>query len=257
MGFFKADHVGGFRAIPDFIWWNFLFVLLTFIHYLTKTKDTPLEGTVTFFFYIWVGALLGLLFIQYGVKRSVIRYDANISGGMLDKLFLGILLVEVSALVVQMVAQGMISIQFMSMYVPQFSLTGGQNWRFYDDILFNFGPVATAEELFKALFIIILYNRYGKTPKGQAFAVLAPIGMWALLHGYQSYVAYGPTVMWMMIGGAFLSGLVLFYVWKKTENILIAILVHGVHNSLVILAPVIQSLFLTAVVAPVIHFLHP
>jgi membrane protease YdiL (CAAX protease family) len=250
MGFFKARNTGGFRAIPDFIWWNFLFVLLTFIHYLTKTKDTPLEGTVTFFFYIWVGALLGLLFIQYAMKRAVIRYDLNISNTMIDKLFLGILLVEVSALVVQMVAQGMITVQFMAMYVPEFSLQSGPDgalsWRFYDDILFNIGPVATAEELFKALFIIILYNRYGKTPKGQAFAVLAPIGMWALLHGYQSYVAFGPNVMWMMIGGAFLSGLVLFYVWRKTENILIAILVHAAHNSLVILAPVVKILIFGA-----------
>ena len=245
-GFFKAQHAGGVRAIPDFIWWNFLFVLLTFIHYLTKTRDTPLEGTVTFFFYIWVGALLGLLFIQHGVRRAAIRYDQNLSDTMLDKLFLGILLVEVSALVVQMVAQGVTSVQFMSMYVPQFSLQSGLSWRFYDDILFNIGPVATAEELFKALFIIILYNRYGETPKGQAFAVLAPIGMWALLHGYQSYVAYGATVMWMMIGGAFLSGLVLFYVWRKTENILIAILVHAAHNGLVILAPVIKNLLLGA-----------
>jgi hypothetical protein len=41
-------------------------------------------------------------------------------------------------------------------------------------------------------------------------------------------------------------GLVLFYVWRKTENILIAILVHAAHNSLVILAPVIKTLLFGA-----------
>jgi membrane protease YdiL (CAAX protease family) len=247
MGFFDTfyDHAQGVRGkTSDWVWWNFLFVLFCFVHYITKTKGTLLEGTVWFFFIIWVGSILGLLYIQYE-NRGLLNLDfkKSLSSITLDKLTLGILGVEGVALLISVFAKN-VNMSFMSMYVPQFSLNFPTlSWRFYDDILFNIGPVATAEESLKALAIIIMWSKYGNTQNGRAFSFLVPIGFWALLHGYQSYVSYGPTVMWLLILGAFLSGLVMYWVWRKTDSLLVAILVHGAHNAMVILAPLILAFF--------------
>jgi hypothetical protein len=46
--FFKSKHCG-LRKVPDFLYWNVLFVLLTAIHYSTKTQGTPYKEHQRFF----------------------------------------------------------------------------------------------------------------------------------------------------------------------------------------------------------------
>ena len=42
--------------------------------------------------------------------------------------------------------------------------------------------------------------------------------------------------MWLMITSAFISGLIMYYAVKETKNILVVLIIHGLHNTLVILS---------------------
>ena len=42
--------------------------------------------------------------------------------------------------------------------------------------------------------------------------------------------------MWLMITSAFISGLIMYYAVRETKNILVAFIIHGLHNALVILS---------------------
>jgi len=81
--------------------------------------------------------------------------------------------------------------------------------------------------------------KLGDRPGGRIFSVCGPIGFWALLHGYQSYVGAGETAMWLMILAAFICGLIMYWVVKRTRNILCAYIVHSAHNIIVILSSVL------------------
>ncbi|MBC8223706.1 hypothetical protein H8E65_03895, partial [Candidatus Bathyarchaeota archaeon] len=48
------------NAVPDYIYWM-LFVVLTAIHYYTKTQGTPQEALITFFIIVWLASFLVLL----------------------------------------------------------------------------------------------------------------------------------------------------------------------------------------------------
>jgi len=239
--FFKSKHIG-LRKIPDFIYWNALFVLLTAIHYSTKTQGTIYEGMVEFFLYIWLASFISLIAIKMYAKekKEVMDIDENLQIWHLDYIFAGLLAVEMIAVLFSMIAVQAQSI-VQAMYVPVLSAVAPLTFQFYDDILFNIGLVATAEELSKAVMTRLFYMRLSDSSSGRAFSVLVPIAFWSLLHGYQAYVSLGEVVMYVMIAGAFCAGLVMYWVWKETQNILAAIIVHGFHNSIVIVSPLLRD----------------
>ena len=214
-GFFKSKH-GGLRKVPDFIYWNVLFVLLTAIHYSTKTQGTPYKEMVDFFVIIWLGSFMGLLAVKtYSErkKKEVMDFDENLERWHVNHIFIGLMAVEAVALVASMIA---VKAQTLSaLWVPTFQIGVG-GFEFYDDILFNIGLVATAEELSKVISIRLLYMKLGDSPGGRAFSVMGPVAFWSMLHGYKAYVGLGEAAMWVMIAGAFGAGLVMYWVWKET-----------------------------------------
>lgn len=216
-------------GVPDFIYWM-IFVILTALHYYTKTQGTPEHGMVEFFVIVWLASFIGLVALKLWApepRREVVDYDENLERWHLDYVVVGLLGVELVGIAFSALASG--AAQVTAMWVPQMAL------QFYDDILFNFGLVATAEESSKILTIKALAMKLGGMEAGRAFSVVGPVAFWALLHGYQSYVGYGEAVMWLMIASAFISGLIMYYAVKKTRNIVTAFLIHGAYNALVVL----------------------
>jgi len=217
------------RSVPDFIYWM-IFVILVTLHYYTKTKGTPEQGLVEFFVIVWLASYSGLIALKVWApeEREVVDYDENLERWHLDYIVLGLLGVELVAVVGAAFAS---LVSPMGMWVPRMMAL-----RFYDDILFNMGLVATAEESSKFLAVKALYMKLGATPSGRMFSVAAPVGFWALLHGHHSYVGYGEEVMWVMIATAFISGLIMYLAVRKTRNIMSAFIIHGAHNAIVVLS---------------------
>ena len=221
----------------DYIYWM-LFVVLTAIHYYTKTQGTPQEALITFFIIVWLSSFLALLALKVYAREGrseIVDYDENLQRWHLDYIIAGLLGVELVAFAFSFLAGQVTTVRatvvpFSSMWVPQMSL------RFYDDILFNLGLVATAEESSKILAIKAFSMKLGDTRNGRILSVFGPVAFWALLHGYNSYVGYGEAVMWLMITSAFISGLIMYYAVKETKNILVAFIIHGLHNALVVLS---------------------
>jgi len=228
-------------VVPDYIYWM-LFVVLTAIHYYTKTQGTPQEGLVTFFIIVWLASFLVLLALKVYAREGrteIVDYDENLQRWHLDYIIAGLLGVELVAFAFSFLAGQVTTVRattvpFSSLWVPQM-----MSLRFYDDILFNLGLVATAEESSKILAIKAFTMKLGDTRNGRIFSVFAPVMFWALLHGYQSYVGYGEAVMWLMITSAFISGLIMYYAVRETKNIIGAFIIHGLHNALVILSTLI------------------
>ena len=230
----------GDKSPPDYIYWM-IFVVFSAVHYYTKTKGTPEEGLVTFFIILWVatfGVLLAMKVYGQEGRTEIIDYDENLQRWHLDYIIGGVMAVELIAFGIAAIATQLTTIKasvlptFSAMWVPKMSL------RFYDDILFNFSLVNTAEECTKILAIKAFYMKFGGTREGAAFSIGFPILFWALLHGYQSYVGYGEIIMYLMIFSAFLCGLVMFWAVKQTKNLLVAAIIHGLHNSIVVVASV-------------------
>ena len=98
-----------------------------------------------------------------------------------------------------------------------------------DDLLYNFVLVAPAEENIKLVTTLALWRKF----KNEFLAIGLPIGVWATLHAYQSYLG---ALMPVLVVSAFVSGLVLFAVLKYTNSLENAILSHGLYNSLVVVA---------------------
>ena len=229
-------------VVPDYIYWM-LFVVFTAVHYYTKTQGTAQEGLITFFIIVWLASFLVLLALKvYAQEGSseIVDYDENLQRWHLDYIIGGLLGVELVAIFfsflagqVAQVPMAAVGVPFSSMVVPQMSL------RFYDDILFNFGLVATAEESSKILAIKAFSMKLGGTRNGRIISVFGPVAFWALLHGYNSYVGYGEVVMWLMIASAFISGLIMYYAVRETKSILVAFIIHGLHNAFVILSMLI------------------
>ena len=128
-------------------------------------------------------------------------YDENLQRWHLDTIIAGLLGVELVAFAFSFLAGQITTVRatmapFSSMWVPQMSVGLPQmSLRFYDDILFNFGLVATAEESSKFLAIKAFSMKLGDTRNGRILSVFGPVAFWALIHGYQSYVGYGEVVM--------------------------------------------------------------
>jgi len=226
-------------VVPDYIYWM-LFVVFTAVHYYTKTQGTAQEGLITFFIIVWLASFLVLLALKVYAREGsseIVDYDENLQRWHLDYIIGGLLGVELVAIFfsfiagqVSQVQLSAIGVPFSSMVVPQMSL------RFYDDILFNMGLVATAEESSKILAIKAFSMKLGGTRNGRIISVFGPVAFWALLHGYNSYVGYGEVVMWLMIASAFISGLIMYYAVRETKSILVAFIIHGLHNAFVVLS---------------------
>jgi hypothetical protein len=103
---------------------------------------------------------------------------------------------------------------------------------FLSTILYGLVMAATSEELFKLAMFSEGQSRWGKgyklgrfTIPGVFIFVAFPVGIWALLHGIQSYA--NPV----MIFPAAVNGIVLIiYLWK-TRCILGCIFAHWIYNS--------------------------
>ena len=243
MGFFKSDE-GGLRNIPDFVYWNGLFVLWVAVHYSTKVQGSSLASIVEFFLYVWLASFAVLVALKVYARegrRETLDFDENLKRWHFDYIIVGLFLVEIIALASSMIAVKVQDLPFMAMWVPTLGLSS-LSFAYYDDVLLNVGLVATAEELSKVVAQRLLYMKISGSALGRQFSVLVPIIFWAMLHGYKSYAIYGEAAMWVLITGAFLSGIVMYWVWKQTGNILAAIWVHGAHNSIVILSPVLKGL---------------
>ncbi len=215
------------RSVPDFVYWM-LFVVLISLHYYTKTQDTPAQGYVEFFIIVWLVSFIGLIALKLWVPErqpEVVDYDENLTWQHLDRIILGLLLVELTAIAVNLLGSAAVT----AMWIPSLSL------KWYDDILFNIGLVATAEESAKVLAIKALKLRLGDTAEGRAFSVSMPIAFWAVLHGYHAYAIYGEQ-MWLLIAAAFISGLIMYWVLKETRCIMSCYIIHGAYNALIILA---------------------
>ena len=219
------------RRVPDFIYWM-IFVILISLHYYTKTQESAAQGYVEFFIIVWLVSFIGLIALRMWVpepsRAEVVDYDENLSWQHLDRIILGLLLVEMTAIAVNLLGSAAVT----AMWIPSLSL----NW--YDDLLFNIGLVATAEESAKVLAIKALQMRLGDTPEGRAFSVAMPIAFWAVLHGYHSYAVYG-SEMWLLIAAAFISGLIMYWVLRETRSIMSCYIIHGAYNALVILTQAI------------------
>jgi len=236
-------------AVPDYIYWM-LFVVFTAVHYYTKTQGTAQEGLITFFIIVWLSSFLVLLALKVYAREGrseIVDYDENLQRWHIDYIIAGLLGVELVAFFFSFLAGQVTASQvnavrgtivpFSAMWVPQMSVgLPHMSLRFYDDILFNFGLVATAEESSKILAIKAFNMKLGHTRNGRILSIFGPVAFWALLHGYNSYVGYGEAVMWLMITSAFISGLIMYYTVRETKNILVAFIIHGLHNALVVLS---------------------
>jgi len=104
----------------------------------------------------------------------------------------------------------------------------------WNDYLFNITLVAPAEELCKLVLQIALYLKLKEgLSEGLArfFAIVLPIGTWALLHSYSAYT--GPN-MPVLLMSAFVGGLIMYGVMYKTKSVLGAILTHAGYNCLIL-----------------------
>lgn len=216
------------RGVPDFVYWM-LFVVLTSLHYYVKTEGSAEQGYVEFFIIVWLVSFIGLIALKLWApepsRHEIVDYDENLTWSTLDRIVLGLLLVEMTAVLFGLLAGLELSAM---LWVPSLSL------KWYDDLLFNIGLVATAEESAKVLAIKALQMRLGDTAEGRVFSVAMPIAFWSILHGYHSYAVYGSD-MWLLIASAFISGLIMYWVLKETRSIMSCYLIHGIHNALVIL----------------------
>ena len=206
---------------------------LAAIHYLLKTKGTPLETATWLFMLMWILSLVMLLWLRiYGGEKKDIVYDED-----LKKQDLPILIGSIGAIVIT--ASVVVTVSGLvrsAIYVPRpgavLSDMPLSTSAIIDDLLYNFVLVAPAEESMKLMGIIALYRKF----HNEALAVAIPVGVWAAFHGYYSYV--GP-LMWELIAAAFVSGLVLYLSLKLSRSLLNAIITHGAYNCLVVLTSLI------------------
>lgn len=204
---------------------------LAVIHFLLKTKGTPLEAATWFYAMTWIISLIMLLWMQvYHGQPSpndVTDYDENLSREHLPWLFGSVaVIVIVSSVLVAGFTKS-------ALYVPRpgavLSTAPLSTAALIDDLLYNFVLVAPAEETMKLMGIMALYQK----TRNEWISVAVPVGIWASLHGYFAYVG---TLMPVLIFSAFLSGLILYVIMKQTGSLLNAVLAHSLFNSLVILS---------------------
>lgn len=127
-----------------------------------------------------------------------------------------------------------------SLYVPvaNMQLTIGDFVlpKFWSDVLFQLTLVAPSEESSKLVTQLAMFDRLkGAFGAGAArvVSITLPIVFWALLHTYRN-PGYMGEYMFVMVGTAFLAGIIMYAVMWYTKSVLGAILVHGAYNCIVI-----------------------
>mgnify|MGYP007109722134 CR=1 FL=1 len=209
----------------------FVTTALAAIHYLLKTKGTPLEVPTWLFLLMWVLSMVMLLWLRlYGREsEDIVDYDEDLS-----RKDIPVLIATIAGVII--VASVIVSVSCMvqsAIVIPRpgavLSQVPTSTPAIIDDLLYNFVLVAPAEECMKLMGIIALYRK----THNEFVSVAIPVGVWACFHGYYSYVG---TLMWPLIAAAFISGFILYLTMKYTRSLLNAIIAHGAYNCLVILA---------------------
>jgi len=209
----------------------FVVTALAAIHYLLKTKGTPLEAPTWLFLLMWVLSMVMLIWLRIygGEKEDVVDYDEDLNRKDVPVLIATIAGVIITASVVVSIS-GLVQ---SAIVIPRpgavLSQVPTSTSAIIDDLLYNFVLVAPAEECMKLMGIIALYRKTGN----ELLSVGVPVGIWAGFHGYYSYVG---TLMWPLIIAAFISGFILYLNMKYTRSLLNAIIAHGSYNCLVIIA---------------------
>lgn len=171
----------------------------------------------------------------YQEPHQIVDYDENLDlYGMLYVAGGLAAIILVQSLLIRSISKSLI-------YVPsvQLGLEFGQLIipKFWADILFQWTLVATSEECVKLVVMLALFlwlkDRVGKTP-AEIVAVGSAVGGWAFLHTFRN-PDYQSQFGMVMVLGAFLAGLVMFLVMKRTKSLLASILIHSCYNCFVIL----------------------
>lgn len=188
---------------------------------------------------------LGLLVISFVVIVSFVsmysneigeflKFDNELRGFSLALIAGGVIgcLVFASIIVSHFISPSLVS----SIIVPKISLNLSINSvtlpALWGNILYNMTLVAPAEETSKLVTMLGFYlgfkNFLGKSG-ASVLGTVVPIGVWATLHTYEN-PAYQGQYAFIMVGTAFIAGLIIYGVMRKTNSLLAAILVHGLYN---------------------------
>lgn len=164
----------------------------------------------------------------------LVEYDHNLTGGGVLLILGGVIGTLVSATFF------VSSFANSSLYVPTAGLEMSVGSlvvpKFWSDVLFQLTLVAPAEEASKLVTSLALFDRLkGGFSMGLAktISICVPIFIWAILHTYRN-PQYMGEYMTVMVGSAFVAGLIMFAVMHYTKSLLGAVLVHGTYNACVI-----------------------
>jgi len=127
-----------------------------------------------------------------------------------------------------------------SLYVPTAGLAlsvGGLTIpQFWTDVLFQFTLVAPSEESSKLVTQLSmfdwLHDKFGMEI-AKVTSICAPIMFWAVLHTYQN-TQYMGEHMAVMVGTAFVAGLIMYAVMHYTKSLLGAVFVHSLYNCIIL-----------------------
>jgi membrane protease YdiL (CAAX protease family) len=173
--------------------------------------------------------------VYYKDTSQLLDFDENLTAGGLVWVLLGIIgALGISTFMVSNFAKT--GYYISSIWVPTTTLGLSVGSvaipKIWNDFLFTLALVVTAEECSKlvtSLGIYIWFKRFlGKT-WASIVAIAAPIGGWAYLHTYAN-PAYQTQFALIFVVTAFLAGLLMFYVMKRTKSLLAAMLVHAGYN---------------------------
>lgn len=165
---------------------------------------------------------------------QLVEYDHDLSGMSLFLIAGGLAGVLTSATVL------VSSFTKSSLYVPTAGLAlsvGGLTIpKFWSDVLFQFTLVAPSEECSKLVTQLSmfdwLHDKFGKTIARFA-SITVPIMFWAVLHTYRNSQYMG-EYMALMVGTAFVAGLIMYAVMHYTKSLLGALFVHAAYNAVIL-----------------------
>lgn len=218
----------------DLIAFNVL-IGLAAVHFLVEEEGTYLWNTTLAYVIIWIMSLILLLWLRFygGERGDIVDYDENLARDQLP-------IVGVAIAVMVVVSSVLISgfgLVRSALYVPQpaaaLNLGQSNTVSILDDLLYNIVLVAPAEESLKLVGILALYRK----TQNELISIIVPVGFWAVLHAYQSYM--GPSMPIMVIS-AFVSGIILFLVLKYTRSLLNAQFAHSGYNGIIVLASLLH-----------------
>jgi len=146
-------------------------------------------ATTMFYVVMWMGSLVLLLWIHiYYGEVKWLDFDEDPGRGSFITWLGGFVGVVVAASLVPRIMQTPQGIGAIYVPQPKTMLSAGQPldlWSLTSDILFNLCIVANSEETMKLAGILTIY----KTTNNEVLSVGIPVGAWAILHAYISYIA--------------------------------------------------------------------